>query len=303
MIPQPNNKTIVCYGEILFDHFPTYKKIGGAPLNVALRLASLGIKTQIISCIGADSDGKEVSNNLTASGLATQTIQISTEHPTGEVLVNLNDDKSATYTIKYPAAWDKIEFTKEGKEAVLGADVLVFGSLACRDSVSHQSLLQYAALSKFKVFDVNLRPPFYSEELLIQLLQVADFVKFNEEELNEISTLLDSPFHSTEQNIHFIAAKTKTNTICVTKGRNGAVLFTNNQLFYNSGYQVKVADTVGAGDSFLAGLLSVLITENNPQAALNFASALGALVASQEGANPEITRKEIDEFMHPKQNK
>ncbi|MBP7395836.1 MAG: carbohydrate kinase [Flavobacterium sp.] len=299
MINQPNTKSIVCFGEILFDIFPTHKKIGGAPLNVALRLASLGINTQIISCIGADSNGQEVIDYLIPTGISTKTIQINGAHPTGEVLVHLNEKGSATYTINYPAAWDKIKYTQEGETAVIGADVLVFGSLACRDAIAHQSLLNYIALSKFKVFDVNLRAPFYNKELLLELMLEADCIKFNDDELYEIANFLNSPYHSLEQNIHFIAEKTNTNNICVTKGSHGAVLFTNNQLYYNSGYQVTVADTVGAGDSFLAGLLSVLITENNPQEALNFACALGALVASQEGANPKITRKEIDEFMHP----
>ncbi|MFY8111889.1 MAG: carbohydrate kinase family protein [Flavobacterium sp.] len=299
MINQPNTKSIVCFGEILFDIFPIHKKIGGAPLNVALRLKSLGINTQIISCIGNDSNGKEALDYLTPTGISTQTIQINHTHPTGEVFVHLNEKGSATYIINYPAAWDKIKYTQEGETAVIGADVFVFGSLACRDAISHQSLLNYIALSKFKVFDVNLRAPYYSKELLETLFMEADCIKFNDEELYEISDLLDSPYHSLEQNIQFIAEKTNTNNICVTKGSHGAVLFTNNQFYYNSGYQVAVADTVGAGDSFLAGLLSVLITENNPQKALNFACALGALVASHEGANPKITRKEIDNFMYP----
>ncbi|MGL2994395.1 carbohydrate kinase family protein [Flavobacterium sp. TSSA_36] len=299
MMSLPHAKSIVCFGEILFDIFPTHKKIGGAPLNVALRLASLGIHTQIISCIGTDSNGKEVIDMLSKTAISTQTIQVNSSYTTGEVQVHLDRKGSATYTINYPAAWDKIKYNQEGETAVIEADILVFGSLACRDIVSHQSLLNYIAVSKYKVFDVNLRPPFYSKELLIELLLEADFVKFNDDELYEICRFLNSPYHSLEQNIHFIAQKTNTKNICVTKGQHGAVLFFNDQMYYNSGYQVTVSDTVGAGDSFLAGLLSILFSENDPQKALNFACALGALVASHEGANPQISRKEINDFMHP----
>jgi fructokinase len=113
----------------------------------------------------------------------------------------------------------------------------------------------------------------------------------------QISEYLGSPFHSLEQNIQFIAEKTNTNHICVTKGSHGAVLLYNNQLFYNSGYKITVADTVGAGDSFLAGLLTKLLTGFTPQKAIDFACALGALVAQNEGANPKISAEAIAEFM------
>jgi fructokinase len=129
------------------------------------------------------------------------------------------------------------------------------------------------------------------------LMNKADFIKFNDDELYEISTFLDSPFHSLEQNIQFIAETTNTQHICVTKGSHGAVLFYNNRLFYNSGYKINVADTVGAGDSFLAGLLTQLLTGIDPQKAINFACALGALVAQEEGANPKISTEVIAKFM------
>jgi fructokinase len=110
--------------------------------------------------------------------------------------------------------------------------------------------------------------------------------------------LYNSPFHSLDQNIHFIAEKTNTKQICVTKGSHGAVLYSNKKLFYNSGFKVKVADTVGSGDSFLAGLLYQLFTGKTPQNAIDFACALGALVAQNEGANPKIPMEEITTFMN-----
>ena len=115
---------------------------------------------------------------------------------------------------------------------------------------------------------MNLRAPFYTKEILVELMQKADFIKFNDEELYEISAFLGSPFHNLEQNIHFIAQKTKTAHICVTKGEHGAVLLYDNELFYNSGYKIKVVDTVGSGDSFLASLISQLLINHNPQKAL-----------------------------------
>jgi fructokinase len=288
---------IACFGEVLFDVFPTHRKIGGAPLNVGLRMASLGIDTQIISRIGQDEIGQELLDFVKKNSVSTDSIQIDNSFSTGEVLVKLDEKGSASYTINYPVAWDKIEATPEAQNAIANADALVFGSLVCRDNTSYQSLLSLLNSAKYKIFDVNLRAPFYTKELLTDLMNKADFIKFNDDELYEISEYLGSPFHSLEQNIQFIAEKTNTKHICVTKGSHGAVLLYNNQLFYNSGYKITVADTVGAGDSFLAGLLTKLLTGFTPQKAIDFACALGALVAQNEGANPKISAEAIAEFM------
>ena len=292
-----NKSKIVCFGEVLFDVFPTHTKIGGAPLNVGLRLASLGIETQIISRIGQDAKGKELIDFIERNDVSTAFIQTDSHFSTGEVTVKLDEKGSASYTINYPVAWDKIEATPEAQDTVSSADAVVFGSLVCRDTASYQSLLSLLNVAKYKIFDVNLRSPFYTKELLSDLMNKADFIKFNDDELYEISAYLGSPYHSLEQNMQFIAEKTNTQHICVTKGSHGAVLFYNNQLFYNSGYKITVADTVGAGDSFLAGLLSKLLAGIAPQEAINFACALGALVAQEEGANPKISKESIKAFM------
>ncbi len=127
----------------------------------------------------------------------------------------------------------------------------------------------------------------------------ADFIKFNDDELFEIAEMIGSPYNSIEQNLHFISEKTNTKTICVTKGRHGAVLLKDGVRYYNSGFKVKVKDTVGAGDSFLASLIAGLLKEEEPQSTLDFACAVGALVAGKEGANPEISKDNIKKFMFP----
>lgn len=292
-------KNIICFGEVLFDVFPTHKKIGGAPLNVALRLASLGINAQIISRVGNDEIGRELLAFIKKNGVDTDTIQIDKNLSTGQVIVQLNDKGSASYTINYPVAWDKIICIPEDEIMVKKADALVFGSLVCRDSVSQNSLLEIINYAKYAVFDVNLRAPFYTKEILINLMMQSDFIKFNDDELYEVSAFMNSPYHSLEQNILFIAEKTNTKHICVTKGSHGAVLYYNEKMYYNSGYKIDVVDTVGSGDSFLAGLLSKLLYDENPQEAIDFACALGAIVAKNEGANPKISSKEINDFMNP----
>jgi fructokinase len=291
--------SIVCFGEVLFDVFPTHIKIGGAPLNVALRLASLGVNSNIISRIGKDTIGRELIDYVRTNGVNTASIQVDEIFNTGEVIVKLNEKGSASYTINYPVAWDKIVCIPEDEIMVKKADALVFGSLVCRDSISQNSLLEIINYAKYAVFDVNLRAPFYAKEILLNLMMQSDFIKFNDDELYEISASMNSPYHSLEQNILFIAEQTNTKHICVTKGSHGAVLYYNEKMYYNSGYKIDVVDTVGSGDSFLAGLLSELLINSNPQEAINFACALGAIVAKNEGANPKISSKEINAFMNP----
>ncbi|MFT7165037.1 MAG: fructokinase [Flavobacterium sp.] len=290
---------VVCFGEVLYDVFPTHKKIGGAPLNVALRLSSLGINSQIISRVGDDEIGKELLSFIKKSKVSTAHIQVDPTHKTGEVVVHLNDKGSASYNINYPVAWDKIACNPEIEDLVKKAAAFIYGSLVCRDETSFETLVELLGYAKYKVFDVNLRAPFYKKEVLTSLMMQSDFIKFNDEELYEISKFLNSPYHSLKQNILYIAESTNTNRICVTLGSHGAVLYYEGTFYYNSGYEIKVADTVGSGDSFLAGLISKLLTQNDPQKAIDFACALGALVAEKQGANPKISNLKINKFMNP----
>ena len=287
----------VCFGEVLWDIFPTHKKIGGAPLNVALRMNSLGVETTMISRVGADENGEDILSFLSSQEITTDLIEVTKEYKTGAVHVMINEKGNASYDILYPSAWDKIVETEIMDKVISEADVFVFGSLASRDEVSRETLISLLDKAKYKVFDANLRAPYYTTEILNNLMQKADFIKLNDEELREISRELGSPYNSFEQNIKFIAEKTNTKQVCVTKGEFGAVLYYNDKFYYNSGYFVKVVDTVGAGDSFLASLLIRLLRGKSPQKALNYACAVGALVAGQEGANPMISEKDIKKFM------
>jgi fructokinase len=289
----------VCFGEVLWDVFPDKARIGGATLNVASRLSATGIETEIISRIGIDQKGKDILAYLKSNNVGTENIVTDPTYPTGMVNVTLSSSGSATYEISYPSAWDKIEVTGSSINSVSKADVFLFGSLVCRDEISRNTLFDLLEAANYKVFDINLRPPHYQKETLQQLMQKADFIKFNDEELFEIAAMLGSSFNSLEQNLLFISEKTNSQSICVTKGSHGAVLLFEGKLYYNSGYQIKVKDTVGAGDSFLASLIAKILTKENPQNALDYACAVGALVAGREGANPKLEAEEIKKFMFP----
>lgn len=292
-----NSFNAVCFGEVLWDIFPTHKKIGGAPLNVGLRMSSLGAVATIISRVGADNHGADIISFLNDNNVSSDLILIEEEYKTGVVNVMINEKGNASYDIMYPSSWDKITLTNEMIEKVSESDVFIFGSLICRDEISRLTLFSLLEKAKYKVFDVNLRTPYFTIEVINELMLKADFIKLNDEELWEISRKLESPYNSFEQNIKFIAKKSNTNQICVTKGAFGAVLYYNDKFYYNSGYFITVVDTVGAGDSFLATLIVRLLRGKSPQKSLNYACAVGALVAGHEGANPKISEKEISKYM------
>ncbi|MEK8181142.1 carbohydrate kinase [Flavobacterium buctense] len=291
------NKKLVCFGEVLWDVLPTGKIAGGAPMNVSIRLQSLGVDTKMISKIGNDALGKELLAIIKEKKVDTSLIQIDDHLSTGEVLVTLDANGSASYDIVYPSAWDKIEVTDDNLNAVREADALIFGSLACRDTVSRTTLLTLLENAQYKIFDVNIRPPFYSIDFLEQMMKLADFIKLNDDELFEVAHALGSNSDNIEDHIVFLSELTNTNTICVTKGKDGAILYFDNQFYKHKGFEVTVADTIGAGDSFLAALLSQVLYSEAPQNAVEFGCAVGALVASHKGANPNISLEEIADFI------
>jgi fructokinase len=294
-----NDISISCFGEILWDCFPSGRRLGGAPLNVCLRLNSLGIKAQILSAVGDDVLGHELLNVIKERKINTDFIAISPDKKTSTVEVILDHQGSASYEIVADTAWDNIPLTPALIEQVKSSDIFVFGSLVGREKVSLNTLKQLIDVAQFKIFDVNLRKPHCDLKILVELMQKADFIKLNDDELYEIAHAMGSKFKSLEQNLEFIADKTNTSFMCVTKGSHGALLKINNTKYYNSGYLIKVVDTVGAGDSFLGSLIYQLCTSDNAQYAVDFACAVGAMVAQHNGATPELFIADIEEFMNP----
>lgn len=287
----------VSFGEVLWDVFPEGKKIGGAPLNLALRMQSLGCEVAMISCVGNDTDGDDIVSYVAAQGLDTESIIRSEDYPTGLVNVSVNERGSASYEISYPSAWDRIQLTDYARSLAQNADVIIYGSLVCRDDVSKSALEALLAYDSYKVFDVNLRPPHYTQDTITELMKSASFVKFNDEELLEIATGMGSGFTTLEENMDFITQKTGIAAMCVTRGKHGALLMWEGKLYNNDGYVVTVADTVGAGDSFLASLILGLVSGKEPQQALDYSCAIGALVASAPGANPVISEEQVNALM------
>ncbi|WP_167596100.1 carbohydrate kinase family protein [Leeuwenhoekiella sp. ZYFB001] len=288
----------ICFGEILWDVFPDGKALGGAPLNLCLRMKSLGVTMQMISRLGQDALAEETREAIQKFRLDQNLIQEDPALETGKVEVTLDASGSASYNIKKPVAWDAIALTDKNKNAVQQADLFIFGSLAARSNESSETLNSLLQLAGYTIFDVNLRAPHYEMETLIEFMKQAQMIKMNDEELEEVAQFLDISNLSTEAQLSTISKLTNTDIICITLGADGALLYKNGAIAKNSGYSTKVIDTVGAGDSFLAGLIYQLFkVENTPEKALAFACALGALVAGTKGANAPITSEQIEAKM------
>ena len=290
---------VTSFGEVLSDDFPDGKVLGGAPLNVLVRLRSLGVNGSIISRRGDDADGEELLRQIESKNVGTELLQTDTEHATSLVKVTLDAKGCASYEIVYPCAWDRIAAEEAALKRVRESDAFIYGSLSTRDEVSRASLDKLVEQARFKIFDVNLRPPHYNTDRLLEMMKKADLIKLNDDELYELSEKFGSPYHSLEQNIRFLSDLSGTAKMCVTLGRHGAIYYQDGLMYYHGGFHVKVADTVGSGDSFLAGLTYKLLNNAAPQEAVTFACALGALVASHHGATPEISLKQIESFMNP----
>lgn len=286
---------ILCFGEVLWDNLPTGALPGGAPMNVALHLEKLGLRSYIASSVGKDEKGDELIKFLEEEGMDLQLIQHHDNLPTSEVKVSLNAAGNASFEICKPVAWDDIQLTEELLGKCQGAKALVYGSLASRSDATRNTLLKLLEQDVLKIMDVNLRAPFDNRESVEPLLKKADFLKLNDDEMFRIAT-----WYGFEGNLEEISREFFTQlglkVLIVTKGEKGALLITEDSMFNHPGYKVKVADTVGAGDAFLAGFLSAYFEGTEMNAALDKASAVGAFVASKQGATPKYTLEELGVF-------
>jgi len=287
---------IICFGEILWDIFPKKKIVGGAPLNVACHLQNLGIHTSLISQVGDDELGVKLLDFLSHRGITTKFIEISKDFPTGTVDVSFDDKGSPQYEIKAPAAWDYISMNDKKSAAIKDVDALVFGSLACRSERSKECLLTLAKTAAFRVFDVNLRSPFYTKETIETLLSLADLVKMSDEELGIIAAWYLTEFDE-QSALQFFKERFELETIVLTKGKHGAICLNGNTIYSQTSFPIQLMDTVGSGDAFLAALLTKIFERKAIPSCLEFACAMGALVASQQGGTPLIKEQDITRFI------
>jgi len=289
--------TIICFGEILWDNLPSGRKAGGAPMNVAYHLNRVGANSQLISRVGNDNSGRELRAFSSLIGLPSTFLQTDNDYPTGEVMATVLENHEVVYDIRLDAAWDYITWDPQFARIATEADAFVFGSLAVRNGKSRETLLQLLEKARYKVFDINLRAPHYNKEVLELLLPKANLLKLNSDEL----TLLTDWFYKSgapeNDSISFLQQSFGIQEIIITKGAEGASFYQGEAAYQGNAYQVKVADTVGAGDSFLAAFLYQKLMGMPIPETLNYALAMGGFIAAQEGACPPYTSADLDQFI------
>jgi fructokinase len=277
-------KSILCFGEVLWDAFGEEKVAGGATMNVAFHLAQQGAQASFASRVGTDASGKALLNFLKDNRLYSDLIQTSDKLPTCEVTVQLDENQQATYIIPQPVSWDNIKPKPELIKCAKEATAIVFGSLVCREATSRDTLLNLLdETNALRIFDVNLRAPHYTLSTIQNLAARATVVKMNEEEAN---LLISSNKGDLKDKINEFRSKYHAQTICVTRGDNGAIVWHDHEFYEHPGFTVDVVDTVGAGDSFLATFIVGLLNKLPMPQILERACAVGAFVASKRGANP-----------------
>jgi fructokinase len=289
------SKTVIAFGELLWDIFPSGEVLGGAPANFAYRINSLGHDGWLVTRLGKDDRGQHAAELLRANGMSLNHIQRDETHPTGTVPVELDATGSPNFTILPNVAYDYIEITEDLLALAAMADCICFGTLIQRAEISRRTLyaLLDAAPQAVKVLDLNLRKDCYTQETIAASLGRANILKLNESEAEILARMFDLP----DSLAKFAPAAVQqwNLTACiVTLGEKGLIAANDkNELIQRPGHKVKVLDTVGAGDAFTAGFVHCYF-ENRPLPyCCDFANALGALVAQTHGGTSPVRLSDI----------
>lgn len=290
-----SNASVLCFGEILWDCLPQGLFPGGAPMNVAYHLSRHGVNALPVTAVGKDLLGAELLRRLKGWGIDTRYVAVLPKKPTGTVQVQLDKSGKPVYEIVRRVAWDEIPTSKRLLAHVGSSKAIVFGSLAQRTPHNRRQLAKIlaAAPDAWKIFDINLRPPFDDLKLVRALSRRSSLIKLNNDELGRFAGRKLAP-GQLEKAARGLSEEVGCERVCVTAGANGAGLLWEGEWFWEKPRPIKVKDSVGAGDAFLASLTyHLLFTGNRVQQALAKASRLAEFVASSEGATPAYEPKQV----------
>jgi len=293
-------KTVVSFGEILWDLLPTGAKLGGAPFNFAYRINSLGDEGIIVSRLGRDELGRQARDHVVSLGMDTNYIQWDQSAPTGTVEITLDENNNPDYFIVPDVAYDNVEITEALLAVASEADCFCFGTLAQRTPTARQTLERLLDTSEkaTKLLDINLRKNCYSTETITRSLERGNVLRLNDDEAHYLAELFCLPWNSTASFTGRIIPKFSLDYCVVTLGQRGAfVASADGEQAYVPGYKVDVVDTCGSGDAFTAGFIHRLLRGRPLKECCDLGNAMGAMVAAQPGATTPITTLEIQEFM------
>ncbi len=281
---------VVGIGELLWDMLPEGKRAGGAPINFVYNATQLGADGYAVSAVGKDALGDEIIHELEKSHI--HYVLQRNDYPTSVVEVALNNG-IPTYTIVEGVAWDYLEATPQEIEVVKKANAVCFGTLALRSAKTKKAvltLLKNVPDTAYKLFDVNLRSDYFSKELIDELLQEANVFKINDEEMIKVQKLFDLNL-SVEDVCRWFIQKYNLRYLIFTAGEKYSIVYAaDGENSYLETPKVKVADTVGAGDSFSAGFIMGLLNGKTMREAHKQAVATAAFVCTKSGAWPEYEK-------------
>ena len=284
-----NKRYVVGLGEVLWDVLPEGKKLGGAPANFAYHAGQfLGMDNSIaVSALGEDKLAEETIEALKEHGLNDLLPRV--PYPTGTVQVQLDEQGIPTYDIKENVAWDNIPFDDDIAEIARNCRAVCFGSLAQRNVVSRETIQKFLDATPadcLKIFDINLRQQFYTQEILRKSFQRCNILKINDEELVLIGRMFGYPGLDIENKCWLILGKYNLDMLVLTCGTNGSYVFTPGHVSFQETPKVKVADTVGAGDSFTGSFVGSILNGKSVPEAHRTAVQVSAYVCTQNGAMP-----------------
>lgn len=280
---------LVSFGEVLFDVLPTGEHLGGAPLNLAVHARHLGARSAIVTRLGRDARGERAAATVEAHGVHAAAIQWDEALPTGTAVADMQPDGSAVFTISQPAAWDAID----GPQALAAladfgpVDALCFGTLSLRgDSRQALAALCDRLAPRYRFLDINLRAPFYDEEIIRACFERANLLKINDIEAGLLGPMLYGRALTEAELAEALLRQYGFEAIVVTRGERGCAGYAPGQALEEPGIPVEVIDTVGSGDAFSAAFLTAYCRGASLQDALAAGNRRGAQVAGMAGALP-----------------
>lgn len=280
------SKTILHFGEILWDQFADYKRAGGSPFNVAMHLHFLKHTSYLISAVGRDELGSQLLDIMAQKETPRKFIQRS-DYPTGTVSVHIDADNEPSYIIHERVAWDFIEPPDELLKIASSADAFTFATLAQRSStnkITLQKILSQLSENCIKFLDVNLRPPFVKKPVIEFSLKKSDYVKMNRDEWEQIGNMFGIESESS------LLETFNLRGMILTLGGDGSIYFDRDGSHYVES-AVKITpnsgDFVGVGDAFWACFIHHTLMGNHWQETIKKANRYAGWVAEQKGGIPD----------------
>ena len=246
----------------------------------------------MVSAVGRDSLGDEIISIFKSKALNYIAPQI--DFPTGTVQVTLDAAGVPDYHITENVAWDNIPLSAELTSLAKKTCAVCFGSLAQRSDCSRSTINTFLDLlpdNAIIVFDINLRQNYYTKEIIETSLKKCNILKINEDELGIVVKMFRLSANDYESQCAELIRKYQLYTVILTCGENGSYVFTENFKSFIPTPKVKVADTVGAGDSFTATFVSSLLQGKDLSTAHEIAVNVSAYVCTQTGAMPVLPKE------------